>query len=146
MALTMSEVQQAPGTSAEPASLRLLTSPERRPSGAARRPATGRLPGPTAGRTVLILLAVGMVTLLALPLAALGGHRGAGSRGVGAPAGALPAEVRGGAGTFYVVRAGDTLASIAARLDPRHVRATESRLASELGSSVVVPGEHVTLG
>ena len=47
-------------------------------------------------------------------------------------------------GQEYVVKAGDTLASIAARVDPAHAgRADAAGSADEVGSTVVVPGEHI---
>ena len=46
-------------------------------------------------------------------------------------------------GQEYIVKAGDTLASIAARADPAHAASLTGQLARETGSSVVVPGEHI---
>jgi hypothetical protein len=46
-------------------------------------------------------------------------------------------------GQVYVVRAGDTLASIAAQANPAGAGMLTQELANEVGSSVVVPGEHV---
>ncbi len=70
-----------------------------------------------------------LLVLLALPLRPLGGST---------LAQAAPAH-----GQEYVVKAGDTLASIAHRADPGHAAALAGRLAQETGSSVLVPGEHV---
>jgi diacylglycerol kinase family enzyme len=72
---------------------------------------------------------VALLVLLALPIRSLGGST---------LAQAAPAE-----GQEYIVKAGDSLASIAAQADPDHASALVARLASEVGSTVVVPGEHV---
>lgn len=76
---------------------------------------------------VLVLLV--LLVLLALPIRQLGGRTLAQS---------APAQ-----GQEYMVKAGDTLGSIAAQADPRHAAALTARLANEMGSAVVVPGEHV---
>jgi hypothetical protein len=44
-----------------------------------------------------------------------------------------------------VVESGDTLASIAQRADSADVSGLTQRLASEIGSTVVVPGEHLLI-
>jgi Tfp pilus assembly protein FimV len=80
-------------------------------------------------RVVLAPLVIVLLVLLALPIRALGGST---------LAQAAPAE-----GQEYVVKVGDTLASIAAQADPGHASVLAARLASEVGSTVVVPGEHV---
>ena len=80
-------------------------------------------------RVVLAAFVLLLLVLLALPLRQLGGST---------LAQAAPAQ-----GQEYVVKAGDTLASIAARADPGQAAALAARLASEVGSTVVVPGEHV---
>ena len=85
-------------------------------------------PSPRVRRRRVVLAAFVLV-LLALPLRQLGGST---------LAQAAPAQ-----GQEYVVKAGDTLASIAARADPGQAAALAARLASEVGSTVVVPGEHV---
>jgi predicted Zn-dependent protease len=66
-----------------------------------------------------------------LPLRSLGGRT---------IAGAAPTT-----GQEYVVRPGDTIASIAARVDGSNVTGMARRLASEAGSTVVVPGEHLLI-
>ena len=85
------------------------------------------------GRMVLaVVLAVVVVTLLvllALPLRALGGS--------------TLAQVAPARGGEYIVKPGDTLASIAARADTVHAATLTTQLTREVGSSVVVPGEHV---
>ena len=44
-----------------------------------------------------------------------------------------------------MVRTGDTIASIAARVGGGNVAGMERTLATEAGSSVVVPGEHLLI-
>ncbi len=58
----------------------------------------------------------------------------------------LPLQVGAGQGVYYVVRPGDTLATISRRLDPADPGATAARLARHLGSSTVVAGEHIPVG
>ena len=83
-----------------------------------------RMVGATAAAAVVALL-----VLLALPIRTLGGST---------LAQAAPAQ-----GQEYVVKAGDTLASIARAADPAHPVALAGRLAQETGSTVIVPGEHL---
>ncbi len=78
------------------------------------------------GGVVVILL-----ILLMLPIRAIGGKTMAGSGPV--------------TGHEYVVRSGDTLASIATQADRTDVAGMEQRLAGELGSTVLVPGEHLLI-
>ncbi len=78
------------------------------------------------GAVVVILL-----VLLMLPIRALGGKTIAGSGPV--------------TGHEYVVRSGDTLASIATQVDSSDVVGMEQQLAHELGSTVLVPGEHLLI-
>ena len=91
--------------------------------------------GPSAGakrrRVVLGVVVVVLLVLLMLPITALGGRTIAGSAPV--------------AGQEYVVRSGDTLASIAERVGGGNVAGLERQLAAEAGSSVVVPGEHLLI-
>ena len=100
--------------------LRLVPEPPRQPSGRVQH-----------RRMVLGLVVVGLLVLLALPLRGIGGSPIAGS----APA----------AGQEYVVQNGDTLTSIAQRVDPGHVAGLAQRLAAEAGSSTIVPGEHLLI-
>jgi hypothetical protein len=78
---------------------------------------------------LLAVVVLALLVLLALPLRVLGGST---------LAQAPPAR-----DSEYVVKAGDTLASIAAQADPTHAAALTGQLAREAGSAVVVPGEHV---
>ncbi len=80
-------------------------------------------------RLVLGLAVATLLVLLALPIRAIGGST---------LAQAAPTQ-----GQEYVVKAGDTLASIATRADPSGATSLSDRLADEVGSSVVVPGEHI---
>ncbi len=80
---------------------------------------------------------VGLLVALAAPVSALGGR----------PATGGPAPVGDAArtkATVYVVRPGDSLATIAARLNGGKASpALASALASELGTSSLSPGERV---
>lgn len=81
------------------------------------------------------LLTACTLVVLALPLRAVGG---------GSPA--KPAGPPTVAGHEYTVQSGDTLWSIATRMDPgADPRATVARLESETGSDTVVPGERIRL-
>ncbi len=93
-------------------------------------------PSPLVRRRRAVLAAVVTVValllvLLALPIRQLGGS-------TLAQAGPAPGQV-------YVVKAGDTLATIAARADRSDAASLTSQLAREVGSSVVVPGEHILI-
>ncbi|HVB91962.1 MAG TPA: LysM peptidoglycan-binding domain-containing protein [Acidimicrobiales bacterium] len=86
-------------------------------------------PGPRSRRLVLLAgIVVTLLVLLMLPIRALGGQT----------VGTAPIP-----GQEYVVRSGDTLASIAGRADGANVAGMTHRLADEIGSTVVVPGEHL---
>jgi hypothetical protein len=86
-------------------------------------------------RTILAMMGLALA-LLAFPL---GGSGGA-SHTTGS---ASAAQIHG---SSYVVRAGDTLWSIAERVDPSgDPRPLVAQMASELGSYNVVPGELVTI-
>jgi ferric-dicitrate binding protein FerR (iron transport regulator) len=74
-------------------------------------------------------LVVTLLVLLALPVRSFGGST---------LAQAAPAQ-----GQQYIVKPGDTLATIAAQADPTHTAALAARLAHEVGSPAVVPGEHI---
>lgn len=80
-------------------------------------------------RVVLAVVVLGLLALLALPIRALGGS--------------TLAQAAPAAGQVYIVKPGDTLASIAGQADPAKAGALAQQLAREVGSDVVVPGEHV---
>ena len=88
-------------------------------------------------RQVLVGLAVtGAAVGLVLPVSSLGGRPAAGVPG--------PSAVVGTGSTVYVVQPGDTLWSIAARIDRGgDPRPLAEALARETGSSTVVPGERI---
>lgn len=86
-------------------------------------------------RTLLAMMGLGLA-LLALPLGGFGGA----SHTTESASAAI------GHHATYTVRAGDTLWSIAQRVDPNgDPRPIVSQLAAELGTYSVVPGEQVTL-
>jgi hypothetical protein len=82
-------------------------------------------------RVILATVVVVLLVLLMLPIRALGGKT------VGA---ATPV-----AGQVYVVRSGDSLASIAARVGGGNVAGLERQMAAATGSTVLVPGEHLLI-
>jgi Tfp pilus assembly protein FimV len=91
-------------------------------------------PSPRVRRRRMVVGAAGvavgiLLVLLALPIRALGGST---------LAQAAPAQ-----GQVYIVKAGDTLASIATRADPAHATSLTGQLARETGTVAVVPGEHI---
>jgi hypothetical protein len=96
-------------------------------------PAQARPTPPARRRQVVSVLVVGIVAvllvMLALPLRAFGGS--------------TLAQVAPAPGAVYVVKPGDTLVSIATRADAAHARILAAQMARQVGSSVVVPGEHV---
>jgi hypothetical protein len=77
---------------------------------------------------VVAVVAV-LLVLLALPVRALGGS--------------TLAQVTPAPGVDYIVKPGDTLLSVASRADPAHARVVAAQMAREVGSEVVVPGEHL---
>ncbi len=100
-----------------------VVGPPRRAMSSARR---ARL-----RRTALVALLVGLLGALAVPVRELAGTTGA------------PPLVPGDS---YVVRAGDTLSSIAGRLgSPAEQASLVRAMAAETGSVNVVPGEHLVL-
>jgi hypothetical protein len=82
---------------------------------------------------------VGALTFLAWPGHALGGVNAAG----------MPTDLATfsslAPGTLYVVQSGDSVSSIAALMNPLDPRTARAALVAELGSAVVVPGEHVVI-
>lgn len=80
-------------------------------------------------RLVVAAVVAVLLVLLMLPIRAL--------------AGSTLADAGPAAGQTYVVKAGDTLTSIAQRTGAADVAGLTAKLAAETGSSVVVPGEHI---
>jgi len=82
---------------------------------------------------------VGALTVLAWPGHALGGVTGAG----------LPTDLAGSStlasGSIYVVQPGDSVTTIARLMNPLAPRVARAALVRELGSAVVVAGEHVLI-
>jgi hypothetical protein len=78
---------------------------------------------------VVAAFVVALLVLLALPIRSFGGST---------LAQAAPAQ-----GQEYIVKVGDTLASIADRADPAHAASLTGQLVRETGTSMVVPGEHI---
>jgi hypothetical protein len=85
------------------------------------------------------LVLAAALTVLALPGHVFGATTGAG----------LSTDLAGSSvlasGMDYVVQPGDTVASIARDVNPADPSLARSLLVHELGSSVVVPGEHVLI-
>jgi len=80
------------------------------------------------------VVVIGVVAALALPLRALGAS---------AP---TPTSAGAAAGSVYVVQPGDTVWSIAQRLDGTgDPRALAASIVAETGSDVVVPGERIAV-
>lgn len=80
-------------------------------------------------RVVVATFVVGLLVLLALPIRSLGGS--------------TLAQVAPEHGQEYIVKAGDTLTSIADRADPAHAASLTGQLVRETGTNLVVPGEHI---
>jgi nucleoid-associated protein YgaU len=116
--------------------LRLLSNPgeSRRAADPGAHVASASPAGrPRLRRTGLFVLVVGLLGALAVPVSALAG--------TGATTAATLTQ-----GSTYVVQPGDTLWSIATRLDPTgDPRSIVGQLASETGSDTVVVGEHIRL-
>jgi hypothetical protein len=95
-------------------------------------------PVPAAGpvlirrrRLVVAAVVAVLLVLLMLPIRAFGGST---------LAGAGPAV-----GQTYIVKAGDSLTTIAQRTGVSNVAALTAKLVAETGSDVVVPGEHIRI-
>ena len=110
----------------------LAVVPDRRDRGPARRHAS-----PEVRRRRTLLVVMGLLLLaLALPLSGTGGHSH--------PIGSALAET--GGPVAYTVQPGDSLWTIAERVDPTgDPRPLVARLASQIGSDTVVPGERILL-
>ena len=90
-------------------------------------------------RTLVSLFVVAGLVVLAWPGHAFGGVTGSG----------LPTDLANSAvvasGMVYVVQPGDTVGTIAELVNPVAPSIARTALVRELGSSVVVPGEHVLI-
>jgi len=89
-------------------------------------------------------VAAAIVLLAALTILALPGHTLGATTGTG-----LPSDLAGSStlasGMNYVVQPGDSVNSIAREMNPVDPSLAKTLLIHELGSSVVVPGEHVLI-
>jgi hypothetical protein len=90
-------------------------------------------------RAAAAFVLLGALTLLALPGHTFGATTGAGLSNDLAGSSTLAS------GMDYVVQPGDTVNSIARNMNPLDPSLARSLLVRELGSSVVVPGEHVLI-
>lgn len=90
-------------------------------------------------RALVALVLVSALTILALP-----GHTFGATTGAGLSTDLANSSVLA-SGTDYVVQPGDTLNSIARDVNPVQPSMARTLLVHELGSSVVVPGEHVLI-
>ncbi len=86
----------------------------------------------------------GLVLALAIGILAVPGHVFGATTGSG-----LPSDLAGSStlasGMDYIVQSGDSLASIAKEMNPVDLAHARVLLVRELGSQVVVPGEHVLI-
>ena len=85
------------------------------------------------------LVLVGALMILALPGAAFGGVTGTG----------LSTDIASSAelasGMVYVVQPGDTISSISHMVNPVNPEIAKSVLVAQLGSNVVISGEHILI-
>ena len=89
-------------------------------------------------------LAAGLVMAAALTILALPGHGYGATTGAGLSTDLANSSVLA-SGMDYVVQPGDTINSIARDMNPIDPAQARSLLVHELGSTVVVPGEHVLI-
>ena len=118
----------------------IVAAPKIDPSERARRQAAIRAQTLSRRRrTVAVLASVLAVGLLAVPVRALGAVTVSGQE----TPGAVPAGLADG--SRYVVQPGDTIHSIALRINPAAASALARQLARSTGSWTVVPGETVVI-
>ncbi len=119
--------------------LRLVSTPQLRVRTLAQRRAARARMLRRRRRTLAVVTLVSALTILAWPGHAFGGQTGAG----------LPSDLATGSalasGEGYVVQPGDTVASLAVAINPLDPARARAALVAELGSSVVVPGEHLVI-
>ena len=89
-------------------------------------------------------LAAALVMAAALTILALPGHGYGATTGAGLSTDLANSSVLA-SGMDYVVQPGDTINSIARDMNPIDPAQARSLLVHELGSTVVVPGEHVLI-
>ncbi len=87
---------------------------------------------------------VALVLCAALGVLALPGHTFGATNGAGLSNDLASSSVLA-SGMNYVVQPGDTISSIAREVNPTDPAEARALLVHELGSSVVVPGEHVLI-
>jgi hypothetical protein len=134
LTLVKPSYQHQPSTLALPRSL--AAAPLRRRGQTSERPSSTDF---RRRRIVLSLVGLIVVVGLCLPLKALGTVTVSGQATPGgAPAGLAD-------GSIYVVQRGDSLASIAQRINPARQTQLVEQMIKELGSSTVVAGEHLVL-
>ena len=116
-----------------------MTVPAVRVDAARRRPAFAARRRPGGQRLVPALVSCAAAVALALPWGGAGGHPLATPGPVLAGAAVTP-------GAPYVVQPGDTLWSIAQRLDPTgDPRVVVAQLETQVGSDTLQPGERIRL-
>jgi hypothetical protein len=108
------------------------------PSLARRRAARARVVR-RRRRTLATLVVIAALAILAVPGHVFGATTGAGLSTDLADSSVLAS------GMDYVVQPGDTINSIARVINPTDPSAARTLLVRELGSTVVVPGEHVLI-
>jgi hypothetical protein len=89
-------------------------------------------------------LAAGLVLALAIGILAVPGHIFGATTGAGLPSDLATSSTLA-SGMDYVVQPGDSLASIAQEVNPVDPAQARALMVRELGSQVVVPGEHVLI-
>ncbi len=89
-------------------------------------------------------LAAGLVLAAALTILAIPGHGYGATTGAGLSTDLANSSVLA-SGMDYVVQPGDTINSLAHDMNPIDPTEARSLLIHELGSTVVVPGEHVLI-
>jgi hypothetical protein len=108
------------------------------PSLSERRSARARL-RQRRHRLAATVVVVGALVILAMP-----GHTFGGTTGTGLSTDLADSSVLA-PGMNYVVQPGDTVNTIAKTVNPTDPAQARALLVHELGSSVVVPGEHVLI-